>query len=313
MILFFYGPNTYASRHKLQETISAYLKKTGTEMGVERIDGRVASLEQLVSSLQAMPFLASSRLVIVEDLGSNKKVAEKIQQLCELVPASTVAIFYESAVDQRTTYFKSLSKIARVAKFEMLSTSQLTAWIGQQVKAAGGEIERGAINKLIDLVGADQWRLYQEINKLVNYCADKVISQEIVEEMVIGSEEQSIFDLVEAVVAGQQTRALKVYHSLLSSQANEIYILSMVIWQLRNLLLAKTAGAMSARELAAQTGLSPYVAEKAMSKRSTYSEEVLKSAFIESVDTDYAIKSGQGDARHLIEQLIYKIAEAAKR
>lgn len=307
MIFFFYGPNSYASRRKLHDMADAYVKKTGSDLGLERIDGEGTSYTELVSALSAMPFLATSRLVIVEGLGLNKVVAEKIEDLIGLVPESTVAVFYETDVDQRTSYFKKLQAGTKAVKFDNLDQLKLAAWIKAEVNRHGGSIEPGAVSLLIDIVGDDQWRLSQEILKLVNY--DAAITTASVRELVVATPQQTIFDLVDAMTAGKVKPALASLRGLLAERTNEIYILTMIIWQLRNLLLAKAAGRMSPPELAKAAGMSPYVAGKMMTKQRDFNEETLRQAFLAAVETDYAIKTGQGAADQLIEQLVYRVAQ----
>lgn len=307
MILFFYGPNTFASRRKLQQMVAAYIKKTGSNYGLERIDGPSAKLEDLMGALAAVPFLASSRLVIIEDLSKNKTVAPAVDKLLPRVPDSTVVVFYESAVDQRTSFFKYLTKHAQVAKFDGLTPPQLRAWVQQEVKKLGATIERPAVERLLEMVGDDQWRLEQEIAKLANY--ESKITPESVDTLVAASQHQTIFELVEAIVAGKTNQAMTIFHNLLGEQVSEVYMLSMIGWQLRNLLLAKAAGRISPAELAKQAGMSPFVAGKVLSRQADYSEEALKQAFLAVVETDFAIKTGGGEPRHLVEQLIYKLSQ----
>jgi DNA polymerase-3 subunit delta len=308
MIFFFYGPNSYAARRKLGDLRDAYIKKTGTDFGLERIDGAVATAEQLNASLLAAPFLATSRLVIVERLGTNKTTNEKIEPILAQIPDTTVAVFYDPEVDQRTSYFKTMMKLAKPAKFAMLAVPQLVGWTKREVEAQGGKIDRAAIAKLVDMVGDDQWRLSAEINKLVNYAPE--VTSENVELLVTKSPTDTIFDLVEQMSGGQLGKALATFRTLIAERTSEIYILTMVTWQLRNLLLAKSAGTSSSGELAKRAGLSPYVATKAIARQRDFSEEGLKKAYLAAVETDYAIKSGQGVPEHLVEQLIYQVAAA---
>lgn len=306
MVFFFYGPNSYTARRKLHEMIDTYIEKTGSDMGLERLDGAIISFSALETALMAVPFLASSRLVIIEGLGANKTVADKIGELIKSTPESTVAVFFETEVDQRTSYFKTLSTAAKAVKFAPLSQLQLINWVKAQVQAAGGSIDRGALDLLIEIVGDDQWRLEQEIIKLVNYRAE--ITTDTIKALVVQAPTQTIFDLVEAMTAGRTKQALLSFRDLLSQKTNELYVLSMIIWQLRNLLLAKTAGDISAPELSKAAGLSPYVAGKAMAKQREFDEPTLKRAFLAAVETDYAIKTGQGKPDQLIESLIYQVA-----
>jgi DNA polymerase III delta subunit len=287
MIFFFYGPNTYAARQQIAKLAAEYEKKTGSNFGLERIDGAKVKSEELSAALQAAPFLANSRLVIIEELGSNSAVGATIGDQISRIPSTTVAVFYDPAVDQRTVYFKTLKAAAKAIKFEPLPAAKLQQWIAAMAQAQGAEIERPAVGRLLDLAGEDQWRLGHEVEE---------------------SNTETIFNLVEATTAGKVETALRQYRRLRTEGLSEIYMLSMVIWQLRNLLLAQAAGKTTPAELAKTAGMSPFVAGKMLSKRHLFTEDQLKGAFLQAVDTDYQIKSGVGAADVLVEQLIYRLA-----
>ncbi|HUC20985.1 MAG TPA: DNA polymerase III subunit delta, partial [Candidatus Polarisedimenticolaceae bacterium] len=306
MIFFFYGANRYEARRQIGKLMRDYEQKSGSNFGLERIDGAKVKPDELQGALQASPFLANSRLVIIEDLGVNKTIAPKIGGYITGAPETTIAVFYDPGVDQRTTYFKTLNTKARAVKFEPLSPAKLQSWVARQALEAGAEIERPAMTRLLELAGDDQWRLSNEIAKLAAYRSP--ITLEAVNQQVEEGNTETIFNLVEAMTAGKINQALEGYHKLRQDGQNEIYMLSMVTWQLRNLLVAKTAGAMSATQLAKAAGMAPFVAGKMLAKRHLFTEDSLKEAFIQAVDTEYRIKSGGGAADVLVEQLIYRIA-----
>lgn len=311
MILFFYGLNTYEARQQIAKLVVQYEKKTGSDLGIERIDGAKATTAQLRAALQAVPFLAASRLVIVEGLGANKSVGPKIADLLDDIPSTTVVVFYDPNADKRTVYTKALqAKATKAVEFKPLSTAQLQRWIQQKVEQFGATIERPAMGRLLEMVGDDQWRLNNELIKLSQY--SPVITSETVEQMVEATSDDNVFALIEAVTAGKTEVGLKLYHQLVSDGNNQLYILSMIIWQLRNLLLAKLAGRVSPPQLAKQVGMSPYVADKMLSKRHLFSEEQLKRAFILAVEAEYQIKTGIASADVLVERLIMDIAQAIK-
>jgi DNA polymerase-3 subunit delta len=310
MTLFFYGPNTYALRQQLTQMMDAYRAKAGSDFGLERIEGAGLKAQELMGALQASPFLATSRLVIVEDVAKNKSLSDKLAGMMTQVPASTVAVFVEREVDQRTTAFRVLSKADKVVKFEALSGPKLLGWAKAQIEKLGGTADPAALRELVEMAGEDQWRLDGEINKLVNY--DPKVTVDTVRKLVTPSVERSIFELVEAMTGGRTAAALGGYHGLLKQKASEIYVLTMVQWQLRNLLLAKTAPSLSPPELAKAAGMSPYVAGKMMSAQSGMSEEMLKHAYEAAADCEYDIKSGRIKAEAAVEQLIYRVAVAAK-
>jgi DNA polymerase-3 subunit delta len=310
MTLFFYGPNSYALSRQVRQMVAAYVAKSGSDWGVERIEAAGATQQRLAAALQAAPFLASSRLVIVEGLLSNKSVLEQAAKLMAGVPKSTVVVFVEREPDQRSRAYKALLKADKVVKFELLSAPKLMAWVRAEVERQGGEIEPAAARELVAATGEDQWRLAEEITKLVNY--EPKVQVAAVKELVEPSLERSIFDLVEAMSSGNLASALAGYRGLLEQRISEMYMLTMIQWQLRNLLLAKTSPDISPSELAARAGLSPYVAGKVAAAQSKLKEAILEQAFAEAVDCEYDIKTGRVRAEAAVERLVYRVAAVVK-
>jgi len=134
MIFFFCGPNTYAARQQIAKLVAEYTKKTGSNLGLERLDGARLKSEELTATLQAVPFLSRSRLVIIEDLGSNKAIAPNIASYLKGIPATTVAVFYDPAVDQRGSYVKQLPKPLSSSRCRWLSCS--SGWYVRRLRPA---------------------------------------------------------------------------------------------------------------------------------------------------------------------------------
>lgn len=311
MVFFFYGPNTYMLRQKLREMTRTYLEKTGSDMGLERLDGAAVTIDRLRSSLQAAPFLATSRLVIIEGLGKNKAVSAKIEQLIGLVPDSTVAVFVDPDADQRTVYFKELSKSAKAVSFEQLPLPKLGAWAQREIEALGGTVDRSSLNLLLEMTNGDQWRLSEELQKLVNYNA--TVTRDTVMLLVEAGLDQNVFDMVEAMSAGRPDDAVRTYRKLINAREDPFKILGMVEWQLRNLLLAKAGGQITQPELAKLGGMSPYVAGKMQTAARRHDLESLKAMFASAVDTEHLMKTGQVPPEVGLEQLVYRVANATSR
>lgn len=309
MTIFFYGPNTYAMRQQLAQMEEAYRAKAGSDFGLERIDGAAVKAQGLGAALLATPFLATSRLVVVGGVAANKPVVERLARMMASVPTTTVAVFVEREVDQRTVAYKTLMKADKVMKFEALTGPKLLGWVRAEIQRLSGSAEPAVIREIVDLAGEDQWRLSGEIGKLVNY--NPVVTLEAVRELVAPSVERSIFDLVEAMTRGQVAGALAGYRDLLAQKESEIYVLTMVQWQLRNLLLAKTAPtAMGPADLAKAAGMSPFVAGKMMAAQGGIDQAVLEAGYRAAADCEYDIKTGRIRAEVAVERLIYRVAAA---
>ena len=169
--------------------------------------------------------------MIVEGVAANKAVAGQLGALLARVPSSTVAVFVEHEVDQRTVGFKVLKASDKVVKFESLAGAKLLAWVRAGATRLGGEMDAAAAREVVDLAGDDQWRLAEEIQKLVNF--EPKVRVQAVRELVTPSVERSIFDLVEAMTSARSGQALAQYRGLLAQKQSEIYVLTMIQWQLR--------------------------------------------------------------------------------
>lgn len=305
MILFFYGPNSYVARQKLRETQQRYRHKNG-DLGLEKLYGPETTLEQVIGALTTVPFLATSRLVVIEELSHNKPVAEAVIKAINRVSDSTNVIFYETNPDQRTSFFKSLKKLAKVVEFKELESSKLRAWVQTRAAELGGSIDGSGLNELLARAGPNQWRLEHELQKLINY--QPSVTSNAVIELVEPQFASSIFDLVDAIVRGNTKQAVQLYRGLRANREEPLYIMSMIGWQLHNLLVVKAAGSRSPLQVAKEAGINPYVINKAAASSSKIELASLKQTYRRLLETDYKLKSTSTNSDVLVEDLIVSVA-----
>lgn len=306
MVFLFYGPNTFAARAKIQELITRYRQQSGDDFGLERFDGADAAAEDIVAAVTSMPFLASHRLVIVEDLLANKTAADKVIPALERVPDSTVAVFYEPRADKRTKLFKQLQERAQAAEFKELSPAQLSQWVRKTVAEAGGHIDTRTAQFLLSHVGHDQWRLYNEIQKLVVLHED--ITTEAIRDMSEPTFQQTIFSLTEACSAGRGRTAVQLYRGLRANKAEPLYVLAMIGWQLRNLLIVKSAPTSNRQHIAKEARMSPFVVGRALAAARHADLHRLVHAYEAVAAADYKMKTGAVDDDALVEQVLLSVS-----
>jgi len=308
MIIFFYGPNTYASWKKLQEMVERFKNSTKNDFGLERFDGDDQNLnaEIVVSAITSVPFLAEHRLVIIENLLSNKTLADAVIHQLDRVPKETVVLFYEVKADERTSAFKQLVKVAKSKKFEQPSEAQLRAWVQRTVAEQGGKIEAAGIQYLVEQAGRDQWKLWQEINKLTTYSSN--ITKASIEQLVEPSFEKSVFDMVDALAKGNTKQAIEYYQGLRSQKEAPLKILAMIGWQLRNLLVVKAAGERSPGQIAKEAKMAPFVVTKTKSLARNLELPILAKCYRQLQQTDLKLKTTNADPDVAMEQLITDVA-----
>lgn len=306
MVIFFYGPNSFLSRQKLNDLMQTYVTKAGSDLNLIRLDGSSVTYDQLVNEVTSAPFLATTRLVVVDRLSANKTVSQHIPDLIAKVPESTNLVLYETEVDSRTVYFKTLSKLKLAQRFEPLSQGQLKRWVKERIAVYGGEATDEVVELLIGMVGEEMYQLEQEVVKLVTY--QSKITAAAIKKLVTANFNQTVFNLVESVAAGKLGPALELYDQLLEGGETEIHILALVIWQWRTLLLAKVTAREDIYWAAKETGTSPYALQKAAAVAGRHTLEEIKRGFELAVEMDYLVKSGKIEARLGVESLIRRIA-----
>lgn len=315
MLFFFYGQNSYAAREQIRELAERFSAKHQSSFGVERFDaqslaGGESNAEKLISALTNLPLLESSRLVIVEDLLGNKSLAEAVLSALKEIPESTVVVIWEAKPDERLAVFKELKSIAKTTKFDPLKPPELAQWLIKYTTAQGGSINMPTAQLLINQAGSDQWRLSNEVLKLVNF--KPTITPEAIKEFIEPSFQNTIFDLVEAITKSQTSRALKLYQGLRDSKAEPLYILSMISWQLRNLVVAKAAEVSksnpSAQQIASDFKMNPFVVRKAQEAVRSIDLKKLKAAHSLLITADHKLKTSAMNPDLVLEQLIMDIS-----
>jgi DNA polymerase-3 subunit delta len=331
MILFLFGEDTYSSHQKLAQIKAKFIDASlgDTNLSVADCADKDLDITQINQMILAMPFLAKTRLVVIKNLLSDgkKKLQEQFIELLPKIPETTVLVIYESEkVDRRTALFKTLIKTKttkntseeslqaggspprrcsiQAQEFKSLEPYELKKWIIGEVEKQGGTIDNLAIDKLIEYIGNDLWRLSNEISKLISYKLQATSSD--VELLVRPRVVANVFDLIDAIGAKNIKKAQNELHKLTDSGQNELYIHTMVVYQFRNLLIIKDLLETQSSNLKTQnyslnlkteiaklSGLHPFVVEKTMGQAKNYTFERLKEIYKILLDYDIKMKTGQ--------------------
>jgi DNA polymerase-3 subunit delta len=205
-------------------------------------------------------------------------------------------------------------------EFKKLNNAELAAWVKKETEARGGAISSRAIQILIGLVGYDLWQIDREIDKLISFKSGErpaltaggaplAIEDKDVEELVKGNFDDNIFALTDAIGARDKSLAAQFLEEQLELGANEIYLLTMIIRQIKIILQVRQALDLghSSRQIISELKLNPYVAQKAIEQSRHFSLNALKIIFGRLIEIDYKIKTGQGEPRVLLNLLLAKI------
>jgi DNA polymerase-3 subunit delta len=173
---FLFGNDEFAITRKLKEFEADFTDPTSADMNTARLDARSCSEDDLNNAVNAMPFLAKRRLVLLQNPSSkynNPSARKKFLAFIEKAPESTRLVIYES-VEQKEAEKHWLvkaaeknSKLIQARAFILPRLKDMTGWLVNETRNQGGQIEPRAAEMLKDMVGVDTRQAGMEIAKLL--------------------------------------------------------------------------------------------------------------------------------------------------
>ena len=174
-------------------------------------EGKDILQHDIIQSADTMPFFADRRLVMVEDSGFFKKEAGELLEYLPDIPETTTIVFAESQVDKRNKLYKKVKELGHVAEFARQSEAELKKWIVRYLAGNDKKITSQALMLLVDMAGDDMENILHELEKLTAYVGDRAeIYPEDVENICTKQIVSRIFDMTNAVAAGNQNEALRL-------------------------------------------------------------------------------------------------------
>lgn len=274
-------------------------------MGIERVNGAEVSTARIAEAAGALPFLVERRLVIVDAPGSSKDLGESIDAILGSVQEQTDVIFVEPKFDKRSVLYKTLKKKTDYKEYDQLAEPQMAQWLGEYAKDSGAALSSSDARYLIQRVGVNQLRLKNELDKLISNSGQ--ITRQLIDLLVEPSPQSSIFDLLDAALAGNTKRAMGLYDDQRKQKVEPQAILALLAWQLHILAVVRSAGPKSADLIASEAKLSPFVVRKAQTLSSRMASSALKRLIADTLALDIRLKRESIDADEALRTLLVGI------
>jgi len=293
-----YGEDTYSVYEKINLWKSEFIKRYGGDINLSEIDGEKSIARDIIDAITALPFLAEKRLVLVKNFIADAKNEEqkKLVEKLDEVPDTTVLVFYETEIpDKRLSFFKHLSKNAKVYEFKKLSGQALNKWILEKTEKEGGKIGIMAITHLAEFIGSDLWKLSNEIKKLVAFANGAEIQSRDIDAIVIPSSETSIFKFTDQLGSSRKQSAIETLHALVESGEELPYIFAMIIRQFRLLIQVKDLlrKGFQKQQIIDRMKIAPFVASNLMNQARNFEADELKQLHRRLLEMDEKIKTSK--------------------
>ncbi len=296
------GENTYLLRKELSKIISDFEQEYG-DLAIERFSGEIASFEQIFSAITNPPFLTSKKLVVVEEISSVKDINTRFEELLSQSQDQIEVVLVSEKLDKRSALFKYLKKHTDYKEFANMPANNISGWAKSEVLARGGSIDGRSASVLVEYVGANQQKLSNEIDKLLQY--NSKISVDSINLLSVKQPSTTMFQLLDALFAKDVKLMMSLYDDQRRQQVEPITILSMVLWQLHILAVVKTAPkGKSSEQIAKDAGIHSFVVQKSVNIARKMSLAHLKKFISDVVDLEVKLKTQTVDADDAVKHLL---------
>ncbi len=303
-----YGEEAYL-RIQNRDRLKKALLGNGDSMNMQQYQGEDINPAEVIDMAETLPFFAERRVIVIEDSGFFKAGCPELSEYLKAPSETTVFLFVESAVDKRKDIYKAAVKAGMDICCETPEENMLIKWIGSYFQKAEKRISAKTVAYLMNRVGTDMSNLVNEMEKLISYCMDRSdITENDIDAVCANWLTSRIFDMTDAIVEGNQKKAMDIYYDLLALKTAPEQILALISRQFNLLLMTKDLleQGQSKQAIAAAINLHPFVVAKYMNWAGNYSRDNLKEALEMCVESDAAVKSGKLDHIIGVEMIIVK-------
>lgn len=249
---------------------------------------------QIVALAQTLPMMAKMRMVYVRDLAAMPADdAEPLLTYLGKANPSTVIVAVASKIDKRIKLWSTLSKKGFLHTLE--APRQLAPWVRAEAQAYGVKMDPAAVNRLVDAVGNDLSRLTLAVEQLGLYAGRRPVTSDDVDDLVADTRERSVFELTDAIGAGDRSRALAAVASLCDQRESAVGVVVMLARHVRQMSLvhALRKQSVSRAEWGSKLGVPPFVVDKLIAQARSYRPEALAHATQQLAAADRALKGDQ--------------------
>lgn len=295
------GDNEFLIKKRLSTLVDDFQKENG-DFSIERIDSKKMDFDSAMSNLQSVSFLSPNRMFVMDQPGNYEDWALEFSDLVSTIPSSTTVIVLEPKIDKRLKYYKDLKEIDQFETYDVLNGPQLINWMSEYVKDQKGSINFSDANYLIAIVGNDQNRLINELDKQLAFDPD--ITKENIDLLVEPSLNTTVFKLLDVAFSGQHQQVTTIFNQLISEKVEIPQIIGAIAWQLQLFAIIKSSPGNSASQIAEKIGANVFTVENSMKTISKYSYSDLANYSQKLVDLSIEFRDYQIDQNESLINLL---------
>ena len=307
MIIFLYGKDTYRMKEKLKEVIERHKKIHKSGLNLNYFN----DFTDLKDGIRQTSMFKEKKLAVVTNLFASSDFKEEFfKNKKEFLDSEDIILIYEEKdFNKNNSLFKFLKKNAKCQEFKFFTGQKLKDWIKKEFDRYKTKIDPEVLEKLIEYVGNDLWQMSNEIRKLASFRNNETVKAEDIKLLVKSKVETDIFKTIDAIADKNKKQALNLLHKHLEKGDSPLYLLSMINYQFRNLLIVKDLIEKHKpyNIILKRSGLHPFVVKKSYYQSQKFTFQELKRIFQKIFKKDLDIKTGRIQPEIALDLLIAEI------
>ncbi len=306
MIILLYGKDNYRKKIKEKEIISSYNKKHKSGLNIKSFDfsKEDISIKEILSQSFQGSIFKEKKLIIISNSFSKKEEIKK--EIKKIIETEDIFLLLEEEIKESDSLLKKIKESSSYQLFDNLKGLKLKKWIEEEFKKLEKEIEERELSLFSSLVlKKGSWEIYNEILKVSNF-SEKKIREEDIRVFLKEEIDLKIFDTIEAISEKKEKEAIKLLRNHIEKGENPIYILSMINYQFRNIIIIKDLidkGYDYAKALK-ETKMNPFVFRKSYYQSLNFSTQKLRKIYSQLSKIDLDIKTGKTEKEAALELFI---------
>ncbi|WP_447969377.1 DNA polymerase III subunit delta [Nitrospira sp. M1] len=273
---------------------------------------------EVLTIAQEMSFFVTRRLLIMtwaDKLPTRE--GEALIPYFKNPTDTTTLVMVAGKLDGRLKWVQQLKRQAVFVDCAPLYENQRLGWVKQQASQAGVTLEDNALHMLKELAAEGLYVTHTEIEKLSAYLPAGALGSIQDVEAIRGMEPgASVFELADAMGAGDRGKALQIVAKNLEIGEAPLRILGALIWQVRRIWKAKDLlrQGVAQSQIARQVGIPPFRTADFIRQVQQWTEPQLGLAWDLFCQADSALKgSASASPKRVLDALVISLSKMEKQ
>ncbi len=341
-IYYLFGENV-PEVDKLTKMIIKAAVGDNEDIALTSLEGRYLDFSELSDMIMMMPMLSDYNCILINDYNCerprepmagykaedlNRKLLDAIKE----IPPQTVVIFnvtgFEVAVkrdykanknvikDKNKKLADFAAKHGTVVECTVKTAQDMAKDIAAAVSARGGFISIQAAQEIAEICKCDMLTVRNEIDKLCSYAGSSEITSELVHDMVHHESGVTVYNLADAVMAGNEKAAFDALDEIMADKNNRIFAMGAITSTFLDMYRVQCARRSHVSSDAVKQDFAYYARGFAIDKlyrSGGMTTERLRKCVKILRDTNMKLNSSNGNEKIILEQMVTKMLMTDER